>query len=173
MGIEIVSELPNIPLNKINELKIREKWHQNHCYCFFTLYIKNLKNDDIKIYLKNAEVIIDIKNTEEKIFRRRIHFYLPITKTEWKLTPFKVSLIFTKSNPGHWEFYENGDFNNCIKVKKKSNSKIEFKEPIEEDNREDPHGGLMKMMKKLYDDGDDNMKRIIAKSWTESQKKNR
>ena len=29
----------------------------------------------------------------------------------------------------------------------------------------------MKMMKKMYDEGDDDMKRTIAKAWTESQDK--
>lgn len=29
----------------------------------------------------------------------------------------------------------------------------------------------MKLMKQMYDDGDDDMKRTIAKSWHESQEK--
>ena len=36
---------------------------------------------------------------------------------------------------------------------------------------EDPGAGLMKMMKKMYDEGDDEMKRTIAKSWYESREK--
>ena len=35
----------------------------------------------------------------------------------------------------------------------------------------DPQAGLMDLMKKMYDDGDDEMKRTIAKAWTESQEK--
>ena len=36
---------------------------------------------------------------------------------------------------------------------------------------EDPSAGIMNLMKKMYDDGDDDMKRTIAKAWTESQDK--
>jgi calcyclin binding protein len=35
----------------------------------------------------------------------------------------------------------------------------------------DPSSGLMDMMKKMYEDGDDEMKRTIAKAWTEGQEK--
>jgi calcyclin binding protein len=33
----------------------------------------------------------------------------------------------------------------------------------------DPSAGLMTMMKKMYEEGDDEMKRTIAKAWTESK----
>ena len=40
------------------------------------------------------------------------------------------------------------------------------------DDDGDPSKGLMNMMKKMYDEGDDDMKRTIAKAWTESRDKN-
>ncbi|OQS07358.1 hypothetical protein THRCLA_00622 [Thraustotheca clavata] len=36
----------------------------------------------------------------------------------------------------------------------------------------DPSAGIMDMMKNMYDEGDDEMKRTIAKAWTESRNKN-
>lgn len=39
------------------------------------------------------------------------------------------------------------------------------------DEKADPQESLMKMMKQMYDDGDDEMKRTIRKSWHESQSK--
>ncbi|XP_032666616.1 calcyclin-binding protein [Odontomachus brunneus] len=41
---------------------------------------------------------------------------------------------------------------------------------MSEDN--DPGASLMSLMKKMYQDGDDDMKKTIAKAWTESQQKN-
>ncbi|KAF4140323.1 CS domain-containing protein [Phytophthora infestans] len=35
----------------------------------------------------------------------------------------------------------------------------------------DPSAGIMDMMKNMYDEGDDEMKRSIAKAWTESRQK--
>ena len=42
--------------------------------------------------------------------------------------------------------------------------------PTADDNA-DPSANLMNMMKQMYQDGDDEMKRTIAKAWTESQSK--
>lgn len=39
------------------------------------------------------------------------------------------------------------------------------------DVEEDPSAGVMNLMKKMYDEGDDEMKRMIKKSWYESQQK--
>mmetsp|Transcript_17689 Transcript_17689/g.27709 ORF Transcript_17689/g.27709 Transcript_17689/m.27709 type:complete len:203 (-) Transcript_17689:53-661(-) len=39
------------------------------------------------------------------------------------------------------------------------------------DSEGDPQTNLMKMMKDMYNDGDDEMKRTIAKAWTDGQEK--
>ena len=39
------------------------------------------------------------------------------------------------------------------------------------DKNEDPGASLMGLMKQMYQDGDDDMKRTIAKAWQESQEK--
>ncbi|EDV21079.1 uncharacterized protein TRIADDRAFT_30752, partial [Trichoplax adhaerens] len=52
-------------------------------------------------------------------------------------------------------------------------TKSEVKETVkpELNSNEDPSKGIMDMMKKMYDEGDDEMKRTIAKAWTESRDK--
>lgn len=39
------------------------------------------------------------------------------------------------------------------------------------DENSDPGEGLMNMLKKIYSEGDDEMKRTINKAWAESQEK--
>ena len=39
------------------------------------------------------------------------------------------------------------------------------------DKTKDPNESLMEMMKKMYDEGDDEMKRSISKAWTQSRDK--
>ena len=39
------------------------------------------------------------------------------------------------------------------------------------DEGQDPSKSIMDMMKKMYDEGDDEMKRTIAKAWTENRDK--
>lgn len=36
-------------------------------------------------------------------------------------------------------------------------------------NKDDPQASLMNMMKKMYQEGDSDMKRTIAEAWTKSQ----
>merc|ERR1719244_1773010 len=52
-----------------------------------------------------------------------------------------------------------------------STPKKEEPEVPKMDKDEDPSAGIMSMMKKMYEDGDDDMKRTIAKAWTESRDK--
>lgn len=40
------------------------------------------------------------------------------------------------------------------------------------DKNEDPSASIMNLMKKMYSEGDDDMKRTIAKAWTEARGKN-
>ena len=51
-----------------------------------------------------------------------------------------------------------------------ADSKSKAMEP-KPDASKDPSAGLMDMMKKMYEEGDDEMKRTIAKAWTEGQDK--
>ncbi len=53
-----------------------------------------------------------------------------------------------------------------------SGNTINFSAP-KMDEKADPQESLMSMMKQMYDDGDDEMKRTIRKSWHESQSKKR
>ncbi|XP_056276892.1 calcyclin-binding protein [Pseudoliparis swirei] len=48
---------------------------------------------------------------------------------------------------------------------------IDKDKPKVEENAADPSDGLMNMLKKIYSDGDDEMKRTINKAWSESQEK--
>jgi calcyclin binding protein len=52
-------------------------------------------------------------------------------------------------------------------------SKTKAFEDDKEADSKDPMGGLMNIMKKMYDSGDSEMKRTIAKAWTEGQEKSR
>lgn len=40
------------------------------------------------------------------------------------------------------------------------------------DDDADPAAGLMSLMRQMYEDGDDEMKRTIAKAWAEGREKN-
>jgi len=55
------------------------------------------------------------------------------------------------------------------KAKEKKDNEMDSKKDSMDSS--DPSAGIMNLMKKMYDDGDDDMKRMIKKTWYESQQK--
>lgn len=55
--------------------------------------------------------------------------------------------------------------------KEKEKKDVEMESSSNNMDSTDPSAGIMKLMKKMYDDGDDEMKRTIKKTWYESQNK--
>lgn len=68
-----------------------------------------------------------------------------------------------------------GDKWDCLTVTEKrlKDQKTKKFEEDKEANTNDPMGGLMNIMKKMYDSGDSDLKRTIAKAWSEGQDKSR
>ncbi|VDD88840.1 unnamed protein product [Enterobius vermicularis] len=60
---------------------------------------------------------------------------------------------------------EGGKWEHLVKAETSTKDKSNFKF----DEKADPQESLMKMMKQMYDEGDDDMKRTIRKAWHESQ----
>lgn len=69
-----------------------------------------------------------------------------------------VVLILSKNNSDHWT--------DLVKVEKEAKKLPKMSEDA------DPSAGIMNLMKQMYEEGDDEMKRTIAKAWTESRDKN-
>ncbi len=76
-----------------------------------------------------------------------------------------IVLFIAKSEAGmKWNHIKQSD--------KAAAEKPKVPPPSSGDNA-DPSASLMNMMKQMYQDGDDEMKRTIAKAWTESQDKSK
>ena len=64
--------------------------------------------------------------------------------------------------------YETEKWSHLKMSDKQSSSQPKIKPPVDDKNA-DPSASLMTMMKQMYDEGDDDMKRTIAKAWSESR----
>ena len=86
-----------------------------------------------------------------------------VDKSYFKVKSDMIVIFLAKAKLGqHWSHVTAAE-------KAKADKKNEVPKMADDDG--DPSKGLMNMMKKMYDDGDDDMKRTIAKAWTESQNK--
>lgn len=88
-----------------------------------------------------------------------------VEKSYKKVKPDMISIYLKKVKEGEkW---------GCLTAteKKLKDQKSTSFDQDKDSSSSDPMGGIMDMMKKLYDSGDSEMKRTIAKAWTEGQEK--
>lgn len=104
--------------------------------------------------LENRNYSFTIKNLLENI---------DTASSKWKLKKDMVVIMLAKAQSSNWSYLTSVE--KKLKEPKSAVPKV--------DPNEDPTSGLMDLMKKMYDEGDDDMKRTIAKSWTESAAKNK
>lgn len=100
--------------------------------------------------LENRNYTLPIKNLLEKIDTEKSH---------WKVKTDMVVVFLAKCDTGKtWSH---------LTASEKKAKEPKFSPKLSEN--EDPTTGLMDLMKQMYEEGDDEMKRTIAKAWTESR----
>jgi len=164
--------MASLSIKKVVETHLKDySWDQSDK--FVKIYLTGLNGldklaaDNIKMSYTEQSVSVKLENLNGK------NFNFVINKTCHKISPDKsyykaksdyMLICLAKLNPGskwsHMTFAEK-----VVADAKKA------EELPSKDEKEDPSAGLMKMMKKMYDEGDDEMKRTIAKAWTEGQDK--
>jgi calcyclin binding protein len=82
------------------------------------------------------------------------------TKSHWKVKSDGVTVFLAKKSEKKWS--------HLLYSQKKAEDSSSLPPP---DADADPSASLMKLMKKMYDEGDDEMKRMLNKSWYEAQNK--
>ncbi|GAB0094719.1 Calcyclin-binding protein [Sergentomyia squamirostris] len=106
--------------------------------------------------LNGRDYTLVVKNLLEKI---------DVAKSYRKLKTDMIAIFMKKVQQGKtWDCLTSTE----KKVKDSKNSA--FTE-LDDDDAKDPSAGLMNMMKKMYESGDSDTKRMIAKAWTEAQDK--
>merc|ERR1712142_947433 len=160
---------------KVIECQLKDySWDQSDK--FVKLYLTGLaglggcSNDNIIVTYTSESVSIRIGPLSDQASKI---YTFSIKKTCHKINPEKsyhkvksdyLLVFISKHNPGsNWSHFTYADKMNADANKMKTDPKL--------DDKEDPSASLMNMMKKMYEDGDDDMKRTIAKAWTEGQEK--
>jgi len=146
-------------------------WDQSDKFVKF--YLTNLKNvqdlqkpDGFQSSFQSKAVNFRVCNLLGKnhVFEiKELAYEINPDKSMYKVKSDMVVIMLAKAKEGqNWSHVTAAE-------KAKADKKNEV--PKMDDDSGDPSKGLMNMMKKMYDEGDDDMKRTIAKAWTESQNK--
>lgn len=156
-------------INKSNQTKTVDNYKSvtNYAWDQVDQYVKiylpleqDTEFDKSKVELKfiNSQSIV-FTYGRNKFTLNKLHAPLDQEQCYNKVTKSKIILYLKKKVEKNWPTLT---------------EKKEYKKPSEtEDDKmsDDPSAALMNLMKKMYNEGDDNMKRTIAKSWYEAQNK--
>ncbi|KAJ3438894.1 calcyclin-binding protein [Anaeramoeba flamelloides] len=128
-----------------------------------TIYVRlpgigKIPRDNIKVEYTTSSVLLIITGYNDKNHKLFLsNLAKPIlTNSTFKVRNNRVELILKKDGTDHWD---------SLKAKKSTITPPK----VEKEKDEDPMGGLMNMMKKMYEEGDDQTKRMIAESWQKSR----
>ncbi|CAK9291955.1 unnamed protein product [Gordionus sp. m RMFG-2023] len=146
-------------------------WDQNNDYLeiFLTLNgIQSISQNNIDAQYGERSVEVVVNELGGKNYSFLINNLCEIIDPEYSKFKIKTDLLVIhlkkKSKGKHWP---------CVTENEKKQKELKdskFKPSLDKDNS-NPEKALMDLMKKMYDDGDDEMKRTIQKSWHESQEK--
>ena len=112
------------------------------------------KNQTVVIIVDNAKLII--KNLSHSI----------ANEDSIKITKNFIIINLKKEENKKWSSLQKDATKNA------ANKGLDDFAGSKGEKEEDPSASMMKMMKSLYESGDDDMKRTIAKAWSENQNKN-
>ncbi|XP_035527304.1 calcyclin-binding protein [Morone saxatilis] len=140
-------------------------WDQSEKFVKIYLTLKDVHKipaENVEVNFTEGSFSVLVKNLDGKNHQMTVlNLLFPIDEKESckKIKTDMVLVMCKKQAAKKWE---------CLtKVEKQSKEKDK---PNVDDNA-DPSDGLMTMLKKIYSEGDDEMKRTINKAWSESQEK--
>eukprot|EP00742_Colponemidia_sp_Colp-10_P007233 GILJ01007773.1.p1 GENE.GILJ01007773.1~~GILJ01007773.1.p1 ORF type:complete len:230 (+),score=45.23 GILJ01007773.1:31-690(+) len=120
--------------------------------------VSGLTKDNVQVEFGNKSLDAKIRAPDGRNYRLAIKnlckAVIP-TDSTYRVKSDGMSITLRKKEETHWDNIHEKE------------SKL--KDTLPKD--EDPSAGIMNLMKNLYDEGDDEMKRMIAKSWTEAREK--
>ncbi|XP_077580433.1 calcyclin-binding protein [Stigmatopora nigra] len=141
-------------------------WDQSEKFVKIYLTLKNVHNipsEKVEVNFTERSFSVLVKELDGKNHQMTVlNLLYPIDEqnSSTKIKTDMVLIMCKKKTTKKWE---------CLTaIEKQSKDKDK---PAPADDNADPSDGLMSMLKKIYTDGDDEMKRTINKAWSESQEK--
>jgi len=142
-------------------------WDQSSKFVKFYVTLKDATSipaEAVSCNFSKKSLEMQVKDVDNKDYIFTINNLLMDIDPEesnWKVKPNMVIINAAKMQPKQWDFVTETE-------KRTSESK---KLPTADADKSDPTASLMTLMQNMYDQGDDDMKRTIAKAWHDSRTK--
>ncbi|KAH1066245.1 hypothetical protein J1N35_031232 [Gossypium stocksii] len=131
-------------------------WDQDMDKVKIYVFLEGVEQEKIQSYFKPMSFDVKFHDVKGKNYRcavPKLNKEIVPEKCKVVVKPTRVIITLFKASKGDWpDLYSKED-------KLKPNL----------DKEQDPMAGIMDLMKNMYEEGDDEMKRTIAKAWTDAR----
>ncbi|XP_066250933.1 calcyclin-binding protein [Euwallacea similis] len=170
MEITVEQQPPKISPKTTNipyEVKLSNyAWDQSQKFVKFYITLPKVNTvpaENVQCNFQEKSLELIVKNLENKdyVFKvTQLLYSIDPKSSTYKVKNDLILINAAKHEDIHWSHVTEWE-------KKASENK---KMPsLDMEDKSDPSAGLMSLMKNMYETGDDEMKRTIAKAWTESR----
>ncbi|OII76655.1 CS domain-containing protein [Cryptosporidium andersoni] len=163
---EINNISSNIPLDAYIPIS-QYSWDQSDKKVRVYITMNNIHNnvDCLKVNFNDNSFDLQITNLNNKYYKLSIKLNGSIVESQsnFKVKTDMIVLTMTKQDISKWP---------QLSSKENHLKKATSPDTFNTNDSSDPMAGIQNLMKKMYEEGDDEMKRTIAKAWTEAQDKN-
>ncbi|RDY08854.1 Calcyclin-binding protein [Mucuna pruriens] len=131
-------------------------WDQDNDKVKIYVSMEGINEDKIESEFKPTSFDVKFHDVQGKNYRSaisKLHNEIVPEKCKVVVKPKRAIITLVKASKGNW-------------------LDLQFKEDKLKpnlDKEKDPMAGIMNMMKNMYEDGDDEMKKTIAKAWTDAR----
>ena len=171
--LKIENETKKVALTPASTKRYQTKlsnyaWDQSSKYVKFYVTLKNIQtipSENIHCNFTDNSLELNVQDLENRDYLFTInHLLMKINPGEsnWKIKTDTIIINAAKVEQKSWEF--------VTEIEKRSSEAKKLPTP-DPNKQTDPSEGLMSLMKNMYDQGDDEMKRTIAKALHESYAK--
>ncbi|EOA38497.1 hypothetical protein CARUB_v10010265mg [Capsella rubella] len=131
-------------------------WDQDNEKVKMYISLEDVGQDNVQAEFKPMSLDIKIHDVQGKNYRcaiPKLHKEIVPEKCKVLVKPKRIVITMFKSSRGNW-----------LDIHHKEDK---LKPSLEKEK--DPMAGIMGMMKNMYEDGDEEMKKTIAKAWTDAR----
>ncbi|XP_020577631.1 calcyclin-binding protein-like isoform X2 [Phalaenopsis equestris] len=131
-------------------------WDQDNERIKIYVFLEGVSEEKVESNFREMALDVKFHDVQGKNYRiaiPKLNKEIVPEKSKVLVKPTKVIISLLKASKGNW-------------------LDLHFKEDKfkpSADKSKDPMAGIMDLMKNMYDDGDDDMKRTIAKAWTDAR----
>ncbi|EXX63482.1 Sgt1p [Rhizophagus irregularis DAOM 197198w] len=161
----------------LSQSRVRHEWYQNDNFVIVSIFIKNVKKETVDVYMTEKSLSVTVKLPTGSDYSLELeplaHEIVP-KESKYEVLSTKIEIKLKKANAGaKWGVLEGedavvGSGAYPSSAKRAKNWDALEKEISKEQEKPEGEAALNSLFQQLYKDADDDTKRAMLKSYTES-----